>query len=305
MPEHVIIDTDPGIDDAMAILFALASPELELLGLSAIYGNVHTPLATANALRLLEFAGREDIPVVAGVEAPLIYPLDRVAEAVHGRDGFGNVSLPEAIARPAAEDAVDFMAEQVLARPGKITIAALGPLTNLAVMAERYPAAVSALKQVVLMGGAVQSAGNITPYAEANIHHDPHAAARVFNAGWRVVMLGLDVTHQTIMSGAYFDSLKRSRTGELIHRMSRFYTDFYKRSTGIDGAYTHDPSVAAYLIDDTIFRTRSGRIEVDLDGLYRGRTRFTPDEDGAVEVATGVKSEGLLRIFRERILNQP
>lgn len=303
MPEALIIDTDPGIDDAMAILFALASAEIDLRAVSSVYGNVRSPLAAANALRLLEFAGRGDVPVLVGAEEPLEESLDRVAEVVHGRDGFGEIDMPEPQGRPLADDAVDYLSEMVLASPGEITIAALGPLTNLALLADRYPAAVSAVRRVVLMGGAAESEGNISPYAEANIYHDPLAADRVFTAGWPVTMVGLDVTHKTVMSRAYFDSLAENPWGELIRRMSRFYTAFYGRARGIDGAYTHDPSVIAYLLDPGLFTTRRGRIEVDLSGDTRGRTRFIPDESGLTEVCFEVESSKLLRLFRERILS--
>lgn len=301
MKRKIIIDTDPGIDDAMAILFALNSPDLDLLGLTTVYGNVHTPLATANALALLDYCGRSDVPVAAGAGMPLEVPLHGVASFVHGDNGLGEVELPRSAHEPEAVSAAEFIVGQVLFAPGEVTLVAVGPLTNLALALERDPRIAEAA-EVVLMGGAVDCAGNITACAEANIYHDPHAAAKVFSAGWPVTMIGLDVTARTVMDEEYLESLRATRSGELIHRLTRFYTRFYRSRHGIDGAQTHDPSAVAALIDADLFGFRRGRVEVVLEGEERGRTLLVEGE-GPVAAATEVDSRLLLELFRARILH--
>src|SRR5262245_5631390 len=222
MPKKIIIDTDPGVDDSMAILFAFNSPELEIVGLTAIFGNVHTDLGTQNALRLVEFAGHPTVPVAHGADVPLVIPLEYVADFVHGADGMGNTNPPPPQGHPVDKPAAQFIAEMVMAHPGEITLVPVGPLTNLALALALEPRLVDQVAGVVLMGGAATVNGNVTPAAEANIIHDPHAADVVFTAGWPVTMAGLDVTMKTIMTEEFLASLRVSRTGEFIYDISRF-----------------------------------------------------------------------------------
>lgn len=313
MPKKIIIDTDPGVDDAMAILFALKSPELEVVGLTTIFGNVHTGLATQNALRLVEFAGRPDIPVAHGADLPLVVPLSYVADFVHGADGLGNTNPASPQGRPVAMPAAQFIVETVMANPGDITLVPVGPLTNIALAVALEPRLVENVAGVVLMGGAATVNGNVNPAAEANIIHDPHAADVVLTAGWPVTMIGLDVTMQTIMTADYLASLVASATATtaFIAKISPFYVDFHREAYGLAGMHTHDPSAIAYLIDPTLFTTEAGPVRVITEGLGLGQTLLdrrqrwhAPNawsDRPAVNVCLGVDSDRLLALYRERI----
>jgi uridine nucleosidase len=311
VPKKIIIDTDPGVDDSMAILFALQSPELEVVGLTTIFGNVYTDLATQNALRLVEIAGRPGLPVAHGAELPLITPLEYVADFVHGADGLGNTYLPpgqgQAIDRPAAQ----FIVETVMAQPGEITLVPVGPLTNIALALALEPRLVANVAEVVIMGGAARVNGNVTPAAEANIIHDPHAADVVFRAGWPLTMVGLDVTMKTIMTADYLASLQSSRTGRFIYEISRFYRDFHTQSYGMEGIHTHDPSAIAYVIEPELFRVQRGPIRVVTEGIALGQTlldsrqrwqgRHAWTDMPAANVCVDVDSERLLALYKSRI----
>ena len=310
MPKKIIIDTDPGVDDSMAILFAFNSPELEIVGLTSIFGNVHTEQGTQNALRLVEFAGQPAVPVAPGANVPLVIPLEYVADFVHGADGMGNTNPPPPQGHALDKPAAQFIAEMVMNNPGEITLVPLGPLTNLALALALEPRLVDHVAGVVLMGGAATVNGNVTPAAEANIIHDPHAADVVFTARWPVTMVGLDVTMKTIMSQDYLASLKASRTGGFIYDISRFYQTFHEQY-GLKGIHTHDPSAVAYLIDPSLFKTERGAVRVITEGIAMGQTLMDrrqrwqgshawsdiPQTDVCVEV----DSERLRALYKERI----
>ena len=312
IPRKIIIDTDPGIDDAMAILFALNSPELEVVGLTSIFGNVRTDLGTQNALRLLEFAGQAEIPVAHGAAGPLHIPFEGPADFVHGANGLGEVYLPDPAGKADPRPAAQFIVEMVMAHPGAITLVPVGPLTNIALALMLEPRIVERVAGVVLMGGAATVNGNVNPAAEANIWHDPHAADRVFTAGWNVTMLGLDVTMKTVMDDAYLAGLRGSRTGAFIDDICRFYLDFHKQVHGHYAAHTHDPSAIAYLIDPTLFTVEHGPVRVICEGLALGQTLWDRRGEwyGAnawstqrpVGVCVDVDSERLLALFRDRIV---
>ena len=313
MPKQIIIDTDPGIDDAMAILFALRSPDLEVVGLTTIFGNVRTDLATENALRLVELSGRPEIPVARGAEKPLVLPLENVADFVHGADGLGNTNLPSPGGQAVAVPAARFIADTVMANPGQVTLVPIGPLTNIALALALEPRIVENVAEVVIMGGAATVNGNVNPAAEANIYMDPHAADLVFRADWPLTMVGLDVTMKVIMSDEYLAALSSggSTVGEFIYRISRFYLEFHGQAYGIQGAHTHDPSAIAYVIDPTLFETRSGPVRVVTEGIAMGQTVM--DQRGqwpeahpwtdipAANVCLDVDSERLLKVYKRRI----
>jgi inosine-uridine nucleoside N-ribohydrolase len=308
MPKKIIIDTDPGVDDAMAILFALNSPELDVIGLTTVFGNVYTSQATQNALRLVELAGRADIPVAYGAESPLVVPLGYVADFVHGTDGLGNTNQRppdgEAINQPAAQ----FIVETVMANPGQVTLVPIGPLTNLALALALEPRLADSVAEVVVMGGAATVNGNVNPAAEANIIHDPHAADVIFNAGWPVTMVGLDVTMQTVMTDDYLVGLKGSVVGEFIYDISRFYRDFHHDHYRLEGIHTHDPSAIAYLIDPTLFSVERGPVRVITEGLAAGQTLLDKrqlwhetnawSDKPPMNVCLQVDSERLLALYR-------
>ena len=224
MTKKIIIDTDPGIDDAMAILFALNSPELEVVGLTTIFGNVHTDLATENALRLLEFAGQRTIPVAHGATKPLHIGFEDAPTFVHGENGLGEIELPAATTQADARPAAQFIVDMIMAHPREITLVPVGPLTNIALALALEPRIVANVADVVIMGGAGAVNGNVNPAAEANIWHDPHAADRVFGAGWPLTMVGLDVTEKTVMDEDFLAGLRASRTGTLISNFSSGFT---------------------------------------------------------------------------------
>jgi inosine-uridine nucleoside N-ribohydrolase len=312
MPKKIIIDTDPGVDDAMAILFALSSPELDVIGLTTIFGNVYTNQATQNTLRLVELAGRADIPVAHGAESPLVVPLGYVADFVHGTDGLGNTNQRspdgEAINQPAAQ----FIVETVMANPGQVTLVPIGPLTNLALALALEPRLADNVADVVVMGGAATVNGNVNPAAEANIIHDPQAADVVFNAGWPVTMVGLNVTMKTVMTDDYLAGLKGSVVGEFIYDISRFYRDFHHDLYRLEGMHTHDPSAIAYLIDPTLFSVECGPVRVITEGLAAGQTlldkrQLWPETNAwsgkpPVKVCLGVDSERLLALYKACIV---
>jgi len=275
MAQKIIIDTDPGVDDTMAIFFALRSPELDVIGLTTIFGNVHTDLATSNALRLLEIAGRTDIPVAKGADDPLAGPFKGPVPYVHGDDGQGNIHLPPPKMRPIDQPAAVFLIEQIMAAPGEITLVPLGPLTNIALALRLEPRIAHKVKEVVLMGGNALCPGNATPAAEANIHNDPEAADVVFGAGWPVTMVGLDVTHQVNLTPEHIARYSASSDplAQHIARILPHYRAYFEKvNPAMRGIYVHDSSAVAYVIDPTLFETEKWPLRVETQGISRGKT---------------------------------
>jgi purine nucleosidase len=267
----VIIDTDPGIDDAIAIFFALAAPELDITGLTTVYGNSTVDTTTHNALALLEAAGRAEIPVAKGAAAPIATDYLGAIPHIHGDDGLGDGGeLPEPSGTPLDMSAAEFLCRQA---PGA-TILALGPLTNLALALRLRPDLDTLVREVVVMGGNALVPGNATPTAEANIMNDPEAADLVFGARWPVTMVGLDVTEKVLMDGTRIDAVTARDTppARLLRAAIPLYRRFLQRVSGIDGIYLHDPSAAAYLIEPTLFRTRQWPVRVETQGFSRGKT---------------------------------
>ena len=311
MPQKIIIDTDPGVADAIAILFALKSPEVDVVGLTTVFGNVDTDLATENALRLVEFAGRLDIPVARGADLPLVVPLDYVADFVHGADGLGNTNQPPPQGAALNKPAAQFTVDMIMNNPGQITLVPVGPLTNIALALALEPRIAQTAAGVVVMGGAATVNGNVNPAAEANIVHDPHAADVVFTAGWPVTMVGLDVTMKTIMTEAYLAGLKGSKTGDFIYAISRFYQDYHYQAHGMHAIHTHDPSAVAYVMDPTLFTTQPAPVRVATEGVALGQTIMderrqwhSPNPWSDVppaNVCVDVDSERLLALYKARI----
>ncbi|MBN1565235.1 MAG: nucleoside hydrolase [Anaerolineae bacterium] len=274
MPQKIIIDTDPGVDDTMAIFFALESPELDLIGLTTIFGNVDTELATTNALRLLEIAGRTDIPVAKGADHPLVRPFGGGVAFVHGDDGQGNVHLPPPQTKAIAQSAAEFIIEQVMRAPGEITLVPVGPLTNIALALRLEPRIAQNVKEVVLMGGNALCPGNATPAAEANIHNDPEAADVVFGGTWPVTMVGLDVTHQVNMTRAHLAQYGAADNpiAQHIAQIVPHYQHYFESAYGADGIYVHDSSAVAYVIDPSLFTVERWPVRVETQGFSRGKT---------------------------------
>ena len=273
MPQKVIIDTDPGIDDAMAIFFAMSSPELEVLGLTTTFGNVSVNQATTNALNLVEMAGRE-IPVARGVSVPMVQAPLPFPDFVHGVDGFGNVNLPPPEGKAIELSAAEFIVKTILENPHEVTLIAVGPLGNLAAALAIEPRIATLAKKVVIMGGTILETGNVSPVAEANIYSDPHAADLVFSADWRVHMIGLDVTHKVTMHDDLQARIRdrNSYFGQVLYDAGRFYADFYKASRGADGCFVHDASAVAYAISPNLFKVVDGPVRVATEGFAKGQT---------------------------------
>ncbi|MBE9638087.1 nucleoside hydrolase [Salipiger mangrovisoli] len=265
MARRIIIDTDPGQDDAVAILLALASPELEVLGLTTVAGNVPLPLTSRNARMVCELAGRRDIPVFAGCDAPLARKLV-TAEHVHGRTGLDGPVLPEPAMTLQDRHAVDFIIDTLRAEPaGTVTLCPLGPLTNIASAFRRAPDIAGRVQQIVLMGGAYFEVGNITPAAEFNIYVDPEAAAEVFAAGVPLVVMPLDVTHKALVTPARNEAIRALDTpvGRAVAEMTDFFERFDLQKYGSEGAPLHDPCVTAYLLAPEIFSGRHINVEIE------------------------------------------
>lgn len=311
MPQKIIIDTDPGVDDAMAIFFALRSPELEVIGLTTIFGNVHTDLATFNALRLLEIADRTDIPVARGSDNPLTRPFKGPVPFVHGDDGQGNVNLPPPKTKRISGAAAKFIVDQVRKFPGEITLVPIGPLTNLALALRLDPNIMKNVKEVVLMGGNALAPGNATPAAEANVYNDPEAADLVFSAYWPVTMVGLDVTHTVNMTPTHLDHYAKADNplAQHITRIVPHYRRYFENAYGIKGIYVHDSSAIAYLIDPSLFKVERWPICVETMGISRGKTwpnngeRTLPPWEGRplVTVCVKVDAKKMLELELSRL----
>jgi inosine-uridine nucleoside N-ribohydrolase len=268
----VILDCDPGHDDAIALLLALASPEIELLGVTTVSGNQTLEKTTANAIRVLDHVGRPDVPVAAGAPRPLVRER-HVAADVHGESGLDGPDLPPASRPPAPAHAIDWIADTLERSAEPVTLIAVGPLTNVALLLARYPGIESRLERIVLMGGAIGE-GNVTPAAEFNIWADPEAAHRVFQSGLDLTMVGLDVTHQALITPAHIERLAAAgRPGKLVADLYGFYAAYHRRSYGWDGAPVHDAVAVAHVIDGTLLTTEHCGVEVDTGPeLSRGRT---------------------------------
>ncbi len=272
----IIIDTDPGQDDAVAILLALASPgELEVLGITAVAGNVPLPLTSKNARIVCELAGRPDLPVYAGCDAPMARPLV-TAEHVHGKTGLDGPEMIEPTMPLQDQHAVDFIIETLRSEPeGTVTLCPLGPLTNIATAMERAPDIIPRIQAIVLMGGAYFEVGNITPSAEFNIYVDPEAAKRVMASGCDITFLPLDVTHHALATQARVDAFRAIGTevGRTVAEWTGFFERFDKEKYGSAGAPLHDPTVIAYLLWPELFSGRHINVEIALeDPLTLGMT---------------------------------
>ena len=264
--QKIIIDTDPGQDDAVAILLALASPdEIEVLGITAVAGNVPLSLTERNARIVCELAGRPDIAVYAGCDRPLRRKLV-TAEHVHGKTGLDGPELPEPKIKLQEKHGVDFIIDTILQEPeNSVSLCPLGPLTNIASAILKQPKIVSRIKQIVLMGGAYFEVGNITPTAEFNIFVDPDAAKIVFEAGIDMVVMPLDVTHKALVTGERNEAFRRlkSPVGIAVAEMTDFFERFDKEKYGSSGAPLHDPCVTAYLINPKIFSGKKINVEIE------------------------------------------
>ena len=316
-PKKIIFDTDPGIDDAMALLFAQRSGAIDLVGVTTVLGNASIDTVTRNALYLCE---RFDIhvPVHRGADRALMGGIDDYPTFVHGDDGLGNINPAPPTSKPTPGAAASFIVETILANPHSITLVAVGRMTNLALALRLEPKIADLVEEVVIMGGALGSnefTGNVTPVAEANIHGDPEAADIVLAADWPLVMVGLDVTMQTVMLQEQTQRIRDNagEIGEFIWSISRFYENFYLNARGTAGFPMHDSSAIAYVINPGLFTTVSGAIRVTTQGISRGQTilvpsgsRFPTGDWEGISPSKGciaVDAPALLALYEQTILS--
>ena len=308
MARKIIIDTDPGQDDALAILLALASPELDVIGLTAVAGNVPLALTEKNTRKICELAGRPDAKVFAGAIRPLVRPLV-TAEYVHGKTGLDGPDLPEPTMPLQARHGVDFIVDTIrTSRSGDITLCPLGPLTNIALALIKAPDIAPKVREIVLMGGGFFEGGNVTPAAEFNIYVDPHAAEIVLKSGIPIVMMPLDVTHKALTSRARVDRFRAmgTKVGDATAALLDFFERFDEQKYGTDGGPLHDPCVIAYLLKPDLFKGRLCNVTVETASeLTMGMTvvdwwHVTGREPNAT-VMREIDAEGFFQLLTERI----
>ncbi len=308
MARPIIIDTDPGQDDAIAILVALASPELDVRGITTVAGNVPQPLVTTNTLRLVELAKRTDVPVYRGCSRPIVRELN-TAEYVHGPTGIDGTDLPEPAIEPALGHGVDFIIDTCLAAAdGEITICPLGPLTNIGTAIVKEPTIIPKIREIVMMGGGFREGGNTTPVAEFNIYVDPHAARIVFDSGVPMTVMPLDVTHKALVLPEHVERLRALGTpaGDASAEMLGFYVRFDIERYGFEGGPLHDPCTIAYLIAPDLFRGEKVAVTVEIDSeLTIGQTIADwwgmTDAEPQSTVMLDVDAEAFMDLVIERI----
>ncbi|XP_062194717.1 probable uridine nucleosidase 2 [Phragmites australis] len=272
--QKVIIDTDPGIDDSVAIMMAFQSPGVQVLGLTTIFGNCTTECATRNALILCEKAGHPEVPVAEGSPEPLKGGKPHVADFVHGSDGLGNIDLPDPTSKKVEQSAAEFLVDKVSQFPGEVSVLALGPLTNVALAIKRDSSFVSKVKRIVVLGGAFFSAGNATPSAEANIHSDPEAADIVFTSGADIYVVGLNITTQVSFTDDDLLELRNSKGkhAQFLCDICKFYRDWHVKSYGVPVVFLHDPVSFAALVHPEYFTFKKGVVRVETQGICTGHT---------------------------------
>ncbi len=308
MPKKIIFDTDPGIDDTCAILLALASPEISVEGLSVVHGNCSLQQATKNALSVLELANASYIPVTMGCELPLVQP-SLLAPETHGDTGLGYATLPEPRIRPSVQHGSDFLIEKIMSQPGEVTLLAIGPLTNIALAVRQEPRIVSAVKELIIMGGAIRHEGNTTALAEFNTYTDPHAAYIVYHAGMPTTLVPLDVTYQCILTTEDVKKMRQmdSPITKFVEDATRFYMEFHDEYQGIQGCVINDPLALALTFAPELCTYQELPVDVDISGgISMGKTIgdfYNYNKKPAnMKVALGVKPRDFIDLFVERII---
>jgi len=305
-PLPIIIDCDPGVDDAIAILLALASPELDILGITTVAGNVPLPLTQSNARKICELVNRRDIPIYAGCPRPMLRSL-HTAEEIHGKTGLEGVTLPEPTLPLQHQHGVQFLIETLLAAKEPITLATLGPLTNVAIALIQAPQIAEHIREIVMMGGAITQ-GNVTPSAEFNIYVDPHAAEVVFASGLPTTLLSLDVTHQVLTSPDRLAVLRGIKTpvGQVVADLLSHYGRLDGDRHDLPGGPLHDPNVIAYLLRPHLYEGKRGHISVETSSpLTLGRTVVdwwgSHLEHSTVHIIETADADGFYELLVERI----
>jgi purine nucleosidase len=307
MPKHIILDSDPGIDDSLAILLALASPEVVLDGISTIHGNATTAQVTTNALSVLGMAKASHIPVYRGCELPLVQP-SLLAPETHGEQGIGYAKLSAPLGRPQVQKGCDYLIQKIMSSPGEITLVCIGPLTNIALAIRQEPRIVENVKEVFIMGGALRHEGNTTMLAEFNTYVDPHAAHIVFHSGMPITLTPLDVTYQCILTKQDVERLLKidSPITKFIADATRFYMEFHDEYQKIDGCVINDPMTLALTFMPELCDYQELYVDVDLSGgVSMGKTfadfynyeKKTPN----MKVALSVRPRAFMELFLERM----
>ena len=307
MAKKIVLDTDPGIDDACAILLALASPEISLEGLSIVHGNCSLEQAMKNALSVLELANANHIPVLKGCEMPLVQP-SLLAPETHGDTGLGYAQLPEPRTRPTVQHGIDFLIETILSSPGEITLVAIGPLTNVALAIRQEPRIIKAVKELVIMGGALRYEGNTTALAEFNTYADPHASHIVYHAGMPTTLVPLDVTYQCILTPDDIQKMRQidSPITKFVEDATRFYMEFHDEYQSIQGCVINDPLALALTFMPELCTYRELPVDVDISGgISMGKTIGDFYNYGKkpanMKVALGVQARDFIELFLERM----
>ena len=309
---RIIIDTDPGQDDAVAILLALASPEIEVLGITAVAGNVPLSFTATNARKVLELAGRTDIPVFAGCRRPMMRA-PRTAEYVHGPTGLNGPDLPEPMMPLGKAHGVDWLIETIeREEAGSITLCTLGPLTNVGMAFVKAPDTAKRLKRIVMMAGAYFEVGNVTPAAEFNVYVDPEATDVVLRSGVPITMLPLDVTHQTLSTRPRLEAFRAlgNKVGKAVDEMLSFSEAFDRKKYGWDGAPLHDPNTIAWLLKPDLYQGRDINVAVETSSpLTLGMTVAdwwgVTDRPKNVHFVRNVDADGFYALLTERLKRLP
>jgi len=321
-PRKVIFDTDPGVDDAMALYFALAHPGIDVIGITTTFGNVSVDQAATNALYLTALAGQK-ITVTKGVKAPWVKPGEAPPDFIHGVDGLGNLATRVATANTLdPRSSAQFIVDMARFLPGEITLVAVGPLGNLAAALMLEPDLPQLVREVIIMGGTIDEPGNVSPVAEANIWNDPHAADKVFGAGWKLTMVGLDVTHRVVTELALFKKIADQQqhiVTDTLHHAVAFYSNFYsglhKHLALNPGCFAHDLLAFIYLVRPELFTIESGAVRVATEGIAQGQTMLNrrsyidyPQHGWhkkwpVTEVCMQVNAPGCLQLFEDTLLS--
>jgi purine nucleosidase len=306
-PQKIIIDTDPGVDDALTFLLALASPEIQLVALTSVHGNIGIENTTRNALAVLELANASHIPVARGCEFSLISRVYTSGKNVHGIQGVGNAKLPEPKSKVVNQHAIDFLIEKVNAEPNQISVFPIGPLTNIALAIRKEPEFAKNVKELVIMGGSIKQGGNATPLAEFNIFADPHAAHVVFHSGIPIKLIPLDVTYQCLFTSKDVEKISKikSPVATFIKDATSVYLDFYK-SEGIDGCALHDPLTLATIIAPDLLTFEEYYVDVDMSGGVSNGNTFADlmnvfKKPVNMKVAMNVRGRDFIELFIERM----
>jgi len=307
MPKHIIFDTDPGIDDSLALLLALASPEIVVDGISIVHGNCSANQAVSNALSVLELAQAAHIPVYKGCELPLVRP-SLLAPETHGDRGLGYAELAEPKTKPQVQRGSDFLIERIMSKPGEITIVAIGPLTNVALAIRQEPRIVAAVKEVFIMGGAIRHEGNATPVGEFNTYADPHAAHIVFHSGMPITLTPLDVTYQCVLMKQDVARLLKieSPITRFIADATRYYMEFHDEYQSIDGCVINDPLTLAMTFMPELCDYQDLYVDVDLSGGVSTGSTFADfyrmtRKPANLKVALGVRQRDFFELFLARM----